>query len=133
MADEEKGARGDSGAGGGVTSFSEQGWLAHVVRFIVAAIVLMVVSFITPGFSRLTFGHALLAAVLIAVIGFALEALFGSNISPYARGGVGFVVSAVIFYLLQFIIPTLTVTILGALIAAAIVGIIDMFVPTGIR
>jgi pilus assembly protein TadC len=70
---------------------------------------------------------------LIAAIGFGLEAIFGRNISPYARGGVGFVVSAVIFYLLQFIIPGLRVTVLGALIAAAIVGIIDMFVPTGVR
>ncbi len=131
MADEEKGTRGDTGAG--VTGMVNQGWLAHIIRFIVAAIVLMVVSYITPGFTRLTFWHALLAAVLIAVIGFALETLVGRNVSPYARGGVGFVVSAVIFYLLQFIIPDLRVTILGALIAAAIVGIIDMFVPTGVR
>jgi len=131
MADEDKGMRGDTGAG--ASGMLNQGWLAHIIRFIVAAIVLMVVSYITPGFTRLSFWHALLAAVLIAVIGFALETLFGRNVSPYARGGVGFVVSAVIFYLLQFIIPDLRVTILGALIAAAIVGIIDMFVPTGMR
>ncbi|MGB4503685.1 MAG: phage holin family protein [Syntrophaceticus sp.] len=131
MADENKGAQGDPG--GGITNITEQGWLAHIVRFVVAAIVLMVVSYITPGFTRLSFWYALLAAVLIAAIGFGLESLFGRNISPYARGGVGFVVSAVIFYLLQFMIPGLRVTILGALIAAAIVGIIDMFVPTGVR
>lgn len=127
MAEEER------GAGGGISQTVGQGWVAHIVRFIVAAIVLMVVSYITPGFTRLSFWHALLAAVLIAAIGFGLEAIFGRNISPYARGGVGFVVSAVIFYLLQFIIPGLRVTVLGALIAAAIVGIIDMFVPTGVR
>lgn len=137
MADENKVTRGDTntggGPGGGITGMAEQGWLAHIIRFIVAAIVLMVVSYITPGFTRLSFWHALLAAVLIAAIGFGLETLFGRRISPYARGGVGFVVSAVIFYLLQFIIPGLRVTVLGALIAAAIVGIIDMFVPTGVR
>lgn len=131
MADEDRGTRGDTG--GGITGMAGQGWLAHIIRFIVAAIVLMVVSFITPGFTGLSFWHALLAAVLIAAIGFGLETLFGRNISPYARGGVGFVVSAVIFYVLQFMIPGLRVTVLGALIAAAIVGIIDMFVPTGVR
>lgn len=127
MADE------DRGTGGGASQMVGQGWVAHIVRFVVAAIVLMVVSYITPGFTRLSFWYALLAAVLIAAIGFGLESLFGRDISPYARGGVGFVVSAVIFYLLQFIIPGLKVTVLGALIAAAIVGIIDMFVPTGVR
>ncbi len=110
-----------------------EGWLAHIIRFVVAAIVLMVVSYITPGFTRLGFWYALLAAILIAVIGYAIESIFGRNISPYARGGVGFIVSAVIFYLIQFVVPGLRVTVLGALIAAAIIGIIDMFVPTGIR
>jgi uncharacterized membrane protein YvlD (DUF360 family) len=131
MTDENKGVQGDSG--GGISNLAGQGWMAHIIRFIVAAIVLMVVSYITPGFTGLSFWHALLAAILVAAIGFGLESLFGRNISPYARGGVGFVVSAVIFYLLQFMIPGLNVTVLGALIAAAIVGIIDMFVPTGIR
>lgn len=127
LADEER------NAGGARAAVGMGSWLAHIVRFIVAAIVLMVVSYITPGFSRLSFWHALLAAVLIAAIGFGLEAIFGCRISPYARGGVGFIVSAVIFYLIQFLIPGLRVTVLGALIAAAIVGIIDMFVPTGLR
>jgi uncharacterized membrane protein YvlD (DUF360 family) len=100
---------------------------------VVAAIVIMVVSYITPGFSRLDFGYALLAAVLITVIGYALEAMFGKNISPYAHGAVGFIVSAIIFYVIQFLVPGMTITVLGALIAALIVGIIDMFVPTGVR
>lgn len=129
MADEDR----NVGNNGGLSRVMGDGWLAHIIRFIVAAIVLMVVSFITPGFTGLGFWHALLAALLIALIGFGLETLFGRNISPYARGGVGFITSAVIFYVLQFIIPGLRVTVLGALIAAAIVGIIDMFVPTGVR
>lgn len=117
----------------GMSQIAGQNWIAHIVRFIVSAIVLMVVSFITPGFTRLSFWSALLAAVLIAAIGYVLEAVFGRNISPYARGGVGFIVSAVIFYLIQFIVPGMHITVIGALIAAAIVGIIDMFVPTTLR
>lgn len=131
MADEEKGTQGNTG--GGIADIAGQGWLAHIVRLLVSAIVLMVVSYITPGFTGLSFWHAVLAAILITVIGFALETLFSRQITPYARGGVGFVVSAAIFYLIQFMIPGLRVSILGALIAAAIVGIIDMFVPTTLR
>ncbi len=33
--------------------------LGLIIRFIVSAIVLMVVSYILPGFAQLTFGHAL--------------------------------------------------------------------------
>jgi len=118
---------------GSMSHLMNDGWLAHIVRFVVAAIVIMVVSYITPGFSRLGFGYALLAAVLITVIGYALETMFGKSVSPYSHGAVGFIVSAVIFYAIQFLVPGMTITVLGALIAALIVGIIDMFVPTGIR
>lgn len=111
----------------------EGGWLGLIVRFIVSAIVLMVVSRITPGFKGLTFTSALLAAIAIAIIGFLLEMLFGKKISPYGRGAVGFIVSAAIFYLIQFIIPGMRINVIGALIAAFIVGIIDAFVPTTIR
>jgi uncharacterized membrane protein YvlD (DUF360 family) len=122
-----------SGANNSMSRLMSDGWLSHIVRFVVAAIVIMVVSYITPGFSRLGFGYALLAAALITVIGYALEAMFGRNVSPYTHGAVGFIVSAIIFYAIQFVVPGMTVTVLGALVAALIVGIIDMFVPTGLR
>ena len=97
MADENKGTHGDTptggsaggGPGGGVTSMAEQGWLAHVIRFLVAAIVLMVVSYITPGFTRLSFWHALLAAVLIAAIGFGLETLLAATFHHMHAAGSG--------------------------------------------
>jgi uncharacterized membrane protein YvlD (DUF360 family) len=133
MMDEDNRDNRDRGASNSMNRLMSDGWLAHIVRFVVAAIVIMVVSYITPGFSRLGFGYALLAAALITVIGYALETLFGKSVSPYAHGAVGFIVSAIIFYVIQFLVPGMTVTVLGALIAALIVGIIDMFVPTGIR
>lgn len=119
--------------GGQRTLLGGAGWLGTAVRFIVSAIVLMVVSYITPGMTGLGFWNALLAALVIAVVGYLLEAIFGRQISPYGRGGIGFVVSAVVFYLVQFVVPGMHVTILGALIAAFIVGVIDMFVPTTLR
>ncbi len=132
----DEGNQDDDRRGRGGNSMSRilnDGWLAHIVRFVVAAIVLMIVSYITPGFTRLGFGYALLAALLITAIGYALEALFGRGISPYSRGAVGFIVTAIIFYAIQFLMPGVTITVLGAVIGALIVGIIDMFVPTGIR
>lgn len=107
--------------------------MGAVVRFIVSALVLMLVGFIIPGFKALTFFHALLAAIVIAVIGWVAESLMGKTVSPYGRGVVGFIVSAITIWIAQFIVPGMAVSIIGALLAAFVIGIIDLFVPTTIR
>lgn len=107
--------------------------LGTIVRFIVSALVLMFVGFLVPGFSVMNFWAALIAAVIIALLGWAIEALFGRHISPYGRGLVGFISGAVVLYLSQLFVPGLRVTIIGALLASLVIGIIDLFVPTEFR
>lgn len=104
-----------------------------IVRFIVSAIVLMLVSFLLPRFATLGFGAALAAAIVIAILGFVVESLFGKKISPHNRGLVGFFVSAFVIYLAQFVVPAMNITILGAALAALVIGLIDAFVPTELR
>lgn len=110
-------------------------WLGLIIRFVVSALVLIVVSWIAPGFVLSGgFVGALIAAVVIAVLGYIAEAVLGERVSPRNRGLVGFVTAAVVIYLAQFIIPTLlSVNLLGALISAFIIGLIDAFVPTFVR
>ncbi len=108
-------------------------WLGHILRFIASAIVLMFLGFLLPGFSALTFGQALIAAAVITALGYLIQAMLGKNVSPYGRGIVGFLVSAIVIYAAQFLVPGLRVTILGALLAAFVVGIVDLFVPTTVR
>jgi uncharacterized membrane protein YvlD (DUF360 family) len=108
-------------------------WVGMIVRFLVAALVLMLLGYIVPGFSHLSFGYALLAAFVIAVLGWVVEALFGRGVSPYARGIVGFLVSAAVIWVAQFVVPTMHVSILGALIAAFVIGLVDLFVPNALR
>lgn len=110
-------------------------WLGLVIRFVVSALVLMVVSWLSPGFVVSGgFVGALIAAVVIAVLGYIAEALLGERISPRNRGLVGFITAAVVIYLAQFIIPTLlSVSLVGALISAFVIGLIDAFVPTVVR
>lgn len=108
--------------------------LGAIVRFIVSALVLMVVGWLLPGIRVAGFWGALIAAVVIAVLGFIAESLLGKNISPQNRGIIGFITSAVVIYLAQFVIPNLlSVSIVGALLAAVVIGIIDAFVPTELR
>ncbi|MGI5854555.1 MAG: phage holin family protein [Bacillota bacterium] len=108
-------------------------WLRPVVRFIISALVLMFVGYIIPGFSALTIGSAILAALVIAGIGYLIEVAFGREVSPYAHGIVGFLVSAAVIYVAQFFVPNLSVSIIGALLSALVIGIIDMFIPTKLR
>ncbi|HHW07674.1 MAG TPA: phage holin family protein [Clostridia bacterium] len=94
----------------------------------------MLVGWLLPGISVNGFMGALLAAVVIAVLGYLAELILGEKISPQSRGIVGFIVAAVVIYLAQFIVPNyLSVNILGALLAALVIGVIDAFVPTELR
>lgn len=105
-----------------------------VVRFIVSALVLMFVGLLIPGsFSVGGFWGALLAAVAIAVIGYIVEALFGRRVSGQGRGVIGFLVGAVVIWLAQLFVPTMYVTLWGALLASFLIGLIDSFVPTALR
>jgi hypothetical protein len=110
-------------------------WLGLIIRFVVSALVLIVVSWLSPGFVlRGGLVGALIAALVIAVLGYVAEALLGDRVSPQSRGLVGFIAAAVVIYLAQFIIPSLlSVSLVGALISAFIIGLIDAFVPTVLR
>jgi len=107
--------------------------IGAVIRFIVSALVLMVVSFLIPGFRIAGFINALLASIVIAIIGYLMERIFGGKVTPSARGIIGFLTAAVVIYLVQFLIPTMRVSIIGALLASLIIGIADMFIPTELR
>lgn len=104
-----------------------------VIRFVVSALVLMVVSWLLPGVEVAGFMAALWAAVLIAVVGWAVERLFGRNISPQARGITGFLVSAVTIWLVGQFMAGFNVGLFGALLAALVIGLIDAVVPTELR
>ncbi|MCK9222255.1 MAG: phage holin family protein [Limnochordia bacterium] len=108
-------------------------WIGAVVRFVVSAVVLMVLSFILPGFRTLGFLNALLASLVIAGVGWVIEAIFGKRVSPYGRGIVGFIVAAVVIWATQFVVPNMSISVIAALIAAFVIGVIDLFVPTAIR
>lgn len=103
--------------------------LRHIVRFIVSAFVLIVVSWVVPGFVVSGFWNAFLAALFIAAIGWGIEKLLGASISPYSRGIIGFLVSAIVIYISQYFISGVRATLLGAILAALVIGIIDLFVP----
>ncbi|NFM84544.1 phage holin family protein, partial [Clostridium botulinum] len=96
---------------------------------IVSMVVLSVTAFFTPGFTISGFWAVLLAAVIISAIDYLVERLMGVDASPFGRGLKGFVISAIIIYLTQFLVPTMRVSIVGAIIAALVIGVIDAILP----
>lgn len=100
-----------------------------IMRLIFVAIVLAVTSFLTPGFTIRGLWSFLLAAVVITVLDYLVERLMGVDASPFGKGFKGFVISAIIIYLTQFLVANMRVSIIGALLAAVVIGIIDAIIP----
>ena len=108
--------------------------IGAIVRFIVSALVLLLVGYVIPGMKVAGFTGALIAAAVIAILGFLVEMIFGEKITRSGRGIVGFLAAAVVIYVSQFIVPgSISVTIVGALLASLVIGLIDMVVPTQLR
>ena len=107
--------------------------LIAAVRLVLATIVLMLIGYIVPGFSPLTFGDALVAALVIVAITYLIDVVLGRRGSTYGRGIFGFLASAVVIFVAQVIVPNMHVSVLGALLAALVIGIVNMVVPTAIR
>ena len=58
-----------------------------------------------------------------------IQRVTGLDASPFGRGIVGFIISAVVLYITQFLVPNMGVTFWGAIIGALVIGIIDMIIP----
>lgn len=104
-------------------------FVRSAIRFIVSAIVLMVVGFIVPQFTVGGFWSALFLALIIAVAGWLIEAIFNTRVTPFGRGIVGFITSAAVIWVAQFFVTDVSVTLIGAILAALAIGIIDLFIP----
>jgi uncharacterized membrane protein YvlD (DUF360 family) len=109
------------------------GWLGAIIRFFISAFVLLGVGILVPGVEVFGFVNALIASIIIALLGYVVENLVGEDVSPQKRGLVGFVTSAVVIYATQYITAGINVSIVGALLAALVIGIVDSLIPTELR
>ncbi|NLG92117.1 MAG: phage holin family protein [Clostridiales bacterium] len=103
--------------------------LRWIGRFVIVAIILMVVSFLTPGFTIQGLWSFLLAAVVISLLDYLVERIMGIDASPFGKGLAGFFISAVIIYVTQFLVPGMSVSIIGAVLGALVIGVLDALFP----
>lgn len=98
-------------------------------RFILVAVILMITSFVTPGFTIEGIWSFLIAAVVISVLDYIVELFMGVDASPFGKGIKGFIIAAIIIYVAQFLVPNMAVSIIGAVLAAIVIGILDAIIP----
>lgn len=98
-------------------------------RLILVAVILGITSFFTPGFSITGLWSFLIAAVVITVLDSLVESFMKVDASPFGKGVKGFVISAIIIYIAQYLVPNMSVSIIGAILAALVIGIADAILP----
>jgi uncharacterized membrane protein YvlD (DUF360 family) len=105
------------------------GIFSLILRIVVNAIVLLVVSYFVPGFFVSGIWAAILAAVVIGLLDYFVGAIFKIDASPFGRGITGFIIAAIIIYVTQFFVAGVAVSFWGAIIGALLIGLFDLIIP----
>lgn len=100
-----------------------------VGRMITAGIILAITAFFTPGFQISNFWALAIATVVLSVMDFLIAKFTGLKASPFGKGFVGFVLSAVVLYVTQFFVAGYVISWMAAIIGALIYGVVDYFLP----
>ncbi len=103
--------------------------LRWIGRFLLVAVILMITSFVTPGFTINGIWSFLIAAVVISGLDYLVESFMGIDASPFGKGIKGFLIAVIIIYLAQYLVPHMGVSILGAILAAVVIGMLDAVFP----
>ena len=109
------------------SSSSSMGTLGQIVgRFIVAAIILGITAFFTPGFS---INNIWSLAVVLTVMDYLIIKFTGLHAMAFGKGFVGFVLAVVVLYATQFFVAGYSISWMAAIIGALIYGVIDYIIP----
>lgn len=102
---------------------------SFLLRLVVSIVILAITAFLTPGFAISSWFSLILAAVVLAGLDWLVNRITGINATPFGRGISGFVLSALILWAISFIVPGYSITLIGAIIAALIYGVVDAIIP----
>ena len=98
-------------------------------RFVVAAIILGITAFFTPGFSINNIWTLAISALVLTVMDYLIVKFTGLHAMAFGKGFVGFVLATVILYATQFFVSGYTISWMAAIIGALIYGVIDYIMP----
>lgn len=98
-------------------------------RFVVAAVILGITAFFTPGFSINNIWALAISAIVLTVMDYLIIKFTGMQAMAFGKGFVGFVLAVVVLYATQFFVAGYTITWMAAIIGALIYGVIDYIMP----
>ncbi len=111
-------------------SNSTMGTVGQILgRFIVAAIILGITAFFTPGFSINNIWALAISAIVLTVMDYLIIKFTGLHAMAFGKGFVGFVLAVVILYATQFFVSGYSISWMAAIIGALIYGVIDYIMP----
>ena len=100
-----------------------------VGRLVVAAVVLAITAFFTPGFTINNIWALAIATIVLAVMDYLIAKFTGIQSSPFGKGFVGFALAAITLYVTQFFVAGYSISWMAAIIGALIYGVVDYFLP----
>ena len=111
-------------------SSSTLGTVGQIIgRFIVAAIILAITAFFTPGFSINNIWALALATIVLSVMDYLIVKFTGLHSSAFGKGFVGFILAVITLYLTQYFVAGYSISWMAAIIGALIYGVIDYIMP----
>lgn len=112
------------------TQSSSMGMVGQIIgRFIVAAIILGVTAFFTPGFSINNIWALGLSAIFLTVMDYLIVKFTGLHAMAFGKGFVGFVLAVVILYATQYFVAGYSISWFASIVGALIYGVIDYIIP----
>ena len=112
------------------SSNSTMGAFGQIIgRFIVAAIILGITAFFTPGFSINNIWALGLAAIVLTVMDYLIVKFTGLHSIAFGKGFVVFVLAVITLYATQFFVAGYSISWVAAIIGALIYGVIDYIIP----
>ncbi|MGI5949828.1 phage holin family protein [Peptoniphilus sp.] len=103
--------------------------LSLIIKVVISALAILLTSALSIGVTINGFGTAIVTAIVIGLLDWLIEKFTGVDASPAGRGFKGFAVAAIILFLAGKMVDGFTVSVLGAIIGAAVLGIVDAIIP----
>ncbi|MDO5717254.1 MAG: phage holin family protein [Tissierellia bacterium] len=100
-----------------------------IIKVLVSALAIFIAALLPLGFKVENFGAAIVAAIVIGILDWAINKFTGIDASPFGRGAVGFITAAIIIFLTGRLVDGFHATVMGSLVGALILGVVNMIIP----
>ena len=115
------------------SSFAYSVFLQLFIRLISSGVILGITAFFTQGFSIVSIWSLIFATLALTLIDYFLVMFTGMQAAPFGRGFIGFLLTVIALYILQFLIDGYFISWTASIFGAFIYGIIDYLIPSTLK